>query len=203
MEELAKLELWRQLVVLVPLAVVLVIAAWTDYKERKVFNKLTYPAFFIGLIVHTIAFGPMGFLTALGSAVLAFFLGLFILPFGVIGGGDIKLLVGIGAFLGYKGLAHVAYWAVWFGAGFGLLNAGIRGYLPTMIKRMFRYFRGIFRALIFQELALKEDLETDDQHSWIPFAISILAGGIMAYYEALTGWPGFWDLFLRALGFRA
>ena len=67
MSELLKLELWRQLIVLAPLGLALLIAAATDLRERKVYNWLTYPLFFVCLITHTIAMGWAG----LGSGLLA------------------------------------------------------------------------------------------------------------------------------------
>ena len=120
MKAIAALELWKQLVILVPLGVVLLISTYTDLKERKVYNKVTYTAFFVGLVAHTIAFGPMGFVWALVAALATFFacLVFFIfIPAGGFGGGDLKLLTATAAFVGGQGIMAVSWLAPQSSAG--------------------------------------------------------------------------------------
>ncbi len=196
MEELAQLEPVRQAVVLVPLAVVLLVSAYTDYRERKVFNKITYPAFFVGLACHGIALGLDGLLSGLGAAALTLVIGLALLATRVIGAGDIKLLIVVGAFLGFLGLAQVTFYSVLAGAVGGLVVAAINGYLWDMLKRLGRFLRGIYRTIAYQSSVMTEKMERDER-SWIPFAIAILFGGIFAWTDAVYRWPGLWGYFAR------
>jgi prepilin peptidase CpaA len=200
MDELVKLEPVRQAVVLLPLAVVLITCAWTDYKERKVYNKVTYPAFFIGLATHMIAFGLGGFVDAFLAALIAFAIGLFLLATRLVGGGDIKLLIVVGAFLGKAGLAEVTFYSVLAGGVGGLIAATFNGYLWEMLKRLGRWFRSLYRAIVYRSKHMAEELERDER-SWIPFAIAILAGGILTWTDAAYDWPGLWEIFVRAWSF--
>jgi prepilin peptidase CpaA len=75
-------------------------AAVTDQRSRKVPNWLTVPAFVAALVVHAAAGG----LTGLGFSLLGFSTGfglLFLLwLLGGSGGGDVKLMGALGAWLG-------------------------------------------------------------------------------------------------------
>jgi len=197
MDELVQLELWRQLVVFVPLGIMLLVSAWTDFRHRKVYNKVTYPAFFVGVVAHGIAFGWAGLGWGLLAAVVMLVIGLFMLPFGWIGGGDVKLLTAAAAFLGLKGLAQLSFYSVLVGAAGGLLIALLNGYLWDMLARMFRYIRGWLRFLVYRTKEVREPLERDER-SFIPFAISVFLGGVIAWVDAVYGWPGLWDIFARA-----
>src|SRR5437667_5958119 len=77
-------------------------AGVTDARWRRIPNWLTYPAVVIAIVLHSIAEGWHGArLSLLGTALG---LGL-LLPFVLVrslGGGDWKLMGGLGAFFGYN-----------------------------------------------------------------------------------------------------
>ena len=201
MEPLLELELWRRLVILIPLAIVLVIAAYTDARERKVYNKLTYPAVGVGILAHGIAFGLSGFLDALlaaGATLVGGFLLFLVLPRGWLSAGDIKLMVVVAAFLGLLGLGEMLFYSVLAGGVLGLGMAAVNGYLWEMLARMGRYLRGLFRAVAYRSEMVKEELERDPR-SRVPFAVAMLAGTILAYTDAAYQWPGLLALYLNAL----
>lgn len=108
-------------------------AAVTDQRMRKVPNWLTVPAFAAAVVVHT----ATGGLAGLGFSLLGFATGfglLFILwVFGGGGGGDVKLMGALGAWLGAK-LTVLVFLAsavvillLTIGAmSYGLINGGMR-----------------------------------------------------------------------------
>lgn len=196
MNAVASLPLWGQILLLAPLGAVLAAAAFTDVRERKVFNKLTYPAFILGLILHPIA---MTSFTALGASLLAgmlaLLIGILILPLGWIGGGDIKLLAVVGTFLGLKGLGEVFFYSVICGFILGMAMALFSGYLLEMLRRLFIFLRGLLRVLMYRTKNVAEPLEKDPR-SRMPFAVAIFAGGILAWLDAFYGWPGWLEVYL-------
>lgn len=88
-------------------ATLLVWAAWIDGRELRVPNWLTYPMAISGLLYNFFAFGWGG----LGMALVGLVVGLLcLMPLYAVGGmgaGDVKLMAGVGAWLGW----YVTFWA--------------------------------------------------------------------------------------------
>lgn len=97
MEEVATLPL--DLLTTGGLVLVAGAGAWFDVRERRVPNWLTVGGLGLGLALGALA-GPEGFLAALAGAGLAFLVALPVFLAGGLGGGDVKLLAAVGAFLG-------------------------------------------------------------------------------------------------------
>ncbi|HQX49072.1 MAG TPA: A24 family peptidase [Planctomycetaceae bacterium] len=81
---------------------ILILAAWIDGRELKVPNWITFPMILSGLVYSTC----VGGLGGLGAGVLGMCVGLLtLLPLYAVGGmgaGDVKLMAGIGAWLGWE-----------------------------------------------------------------------------------------------------
>ncbi|TXD33660.1 prepilin peptidase [Lujinxingia vulgaris] len=187
MQPFTELPLWSQLLVMVPLVVICLIAAITDFRERKVYNTFTYPGVIIGLVAHTLAFGWAG----LGSGLLAAFtvlvVGIIILPFRWLGGGDIKLLAMIGAFVGFSGLYVVFFYATLVGLAMGITLSVANGYITELIKRLWLVMKAMFFS-ITSRTNLGVKMETDER-AYLPFAIPIFFGVLLALTDAYAGWP--------------
>src|SRR6185503_3388038 len=97
-------------------------ACVTDLRSRRIPNVLTFGAAGAGLIYAGVTGGWSG----VGAASLGWFIGAmaFIVPFalGGLGGGDVKLLAAIGAWLGPAG----AFWvALYTGVAGGVMALGV------------------------------------------------------------------------------
>ena len=81
---------------------ILILAAWIDGRELKVPNWITFPMILAGLIYCTYVGGAGG----LGAGLLGMSAGLLtLLPLYAVGGmgsGDVKLMAGVGAWLGWE-----------------------------------------------------------------------------------------------------
>jgi prepilin peptidase CpaA len=76
------------------------LAAWLDFRTRKIPNWLTVPAFFLGLGLSTLLGGWPGAKASLEGAGLALALLLPLVLLRALGAGDWKLMGAAGAFLG-------------------------------------------------------------------------------------------------------
>ena len=114
------------------LVVVLLVASWTDVKSRRIPNWLTLAGMIAGLAVRA-SMGP----GPLADGALGIGLGLLLAaPFfalGALGGGDAKLLMAVGAFMGPADLARASLVIALVGGLIALLQAARRGVLlPTL-----------------------------------------------------------------------
>lgn len=94
---------------LIPSAVVLialVVATVTDLRKFKIHNLLTLPLLVLGFVYHGIVSGTDGLLFSLWGTLFGGGILLVLFLLGGIGGGDVKLLAGVGAWLGIM----VTFW---------------------------------------------------------------------------------------------
>lgn len=82
-----------------PLLAVLIAAAIQDWKQRRIANYLTLPLLLAG-IVHSILHGNIGWQSSLLGITTGFCLTIILFIMQAMGGGDVKLLSAIGAWLG-------------------------------------------------------------------------------------------------------
>ncbi len=119
-------------------------AGITDLRWRRIPNWLTYPAIPCAVILHSMAGGWHGAkLSLLGTALG---LGL-LLPFVLIrslGGGDWKLVGGLGAFFGPQRLMEVLVWAVLINGVMALCLIIWRRRVGQTLRNMGRMFAAFF-----------------------------------------------------------
>ncbi|MEP3481887.1 MAG: A24 family peptidase [Fuerstiella sp.] len=108
-------------------SVVLIIAAWIDGKELRVPNYITLPMILTGLIYQTVAGGFGG----MGAGLLGMCVGLMcLLPLYAVGGmgaGDVKLMAGIGAWVGWQITAYSFAVSVVVGAFMAVVMVAVSG----------------------------------------------------------------------------
>jgi prepilin peptidase CpaA len=94
-----------------------------DLHSRRIPNALTLGAAVAGLVYAASSGGVAGVGASFSGWLLALALWIPIYALGGMGAGDVKLMAGIGAWLGPGAVLHAALYAAIAGAGFGLALA--------------------------------------------------------------------------------
>jgi len=158
------------------LMVVLVgIAVYTDVRSEKIPNQLTAPFAIAGLVVSVALHGVDGLLSSLEG--LGVGLAVFLLSslFGrLLGGGDIKLLMAIGAI---QGPLFLVWTAVYMALVGGVLAIGVSVARKDFLASLRRLGGGLMMRL-FARTPL--DVKDAKPAGRLPYAIPIAIGSIVA-----------------------
>jgi prepilin peptidase CpaA len=112
------------------------IACVTDLRTRRIPNVLTFGAAAVAIVFH----GVVGGLAGVQGAVLGWLAGTaMFLPFfllGGMGGGDVKLLAALGAWMGPRDAFYLAIYASLAGGVMAIAVSIGRGYLTTAFRNL-------------------------------------------------------------------
>jgi prepilin peptidase CpaA len=107
-------------------------AAWWDASAHRIPNQLTV----MGLAAALVLRAPRGldaFVEGLAGVGIALLVSLVLYALRAIGGGDVKLLAAVGAFLGSTQIVGALGLIAVLGAAFALLSVVRKGVLPLLI----------------------------------------------------------------------
>ena len=116
----------------VALSALMLAAAVFDVRSRRIPNALTVSGFVVAIALRFVA-GPGAGIDGLTGAVLAFVLCLPFFVLGVLGGGDAKLLMAVGAFMGPRDLLMAMLLIASIGGIVAVLDAARRGILLPVL----------------------------------------------------------------------
>ena len=149
-------------------------AAGMDWATSRIPNWLTLTGLVAALLLRALSGSVVNGLEGCG---VAFGVALVLYALGAVGGGDVKLLAGVGAFLGMKeiagGLAAIAV----AGAGFALLYVIQRGLLPLLLLNTFELLKSwrSFRTVRSRTLGSPGALT-------VPYGIPIAVGTLFWWF---------------------
>jgi prepilin peptidase CpaA len=154
-------------------------ACITDWRSRRVPNVLTFGAALAAFVV----FGVSGGLRGLAWSAAGWLVGcLLFLPWFLLrgmGGGDVKLLAALGAWLGPGLVVWVALYGAVAGGVLAVAVALYRGYLRAMV-------RNVWNLLMFWRLAgiqpHPELTLASAASPRLPYAFPIMAGAVAALW---------------------
>ena len=180
----------------VVLAGVLITAAIFDLRGGKVYNAVTYPAILAGVAFGAAAGAAagnwkggiedhiLGFGFGFGVLLVAFLLG-------GMGGGDVKLMGAVGAFLGWPGVLHALFYSFLVGVVVGLIMMVWQGRTLAVLKRL----AVAVRLLPIPGIKMDEAIPADSLR--VPFAFAVCIGRRHRTAEGggATGLPGWAEEF--------
>ncbi len=114
----------------------LLYATVCDFRSREIPDWISVAIVALTLLVVCLGQHPRGWSGALTGFALASLVGLGAFAIGFLGGGDVKLLAGIGAWLGPLGWFEMLFWVALAGGGLAVI-ASLRGqrdyaYVPAI-----------------------------------------------------------------------
>lgn len=129
----------------VPAVLIVLIAAavYTDMRHGKIYNKLTLTCIALGMVLSLLSAGLRGLAESVAGIGLIMLLFLLFAPRAGIGGGDVKLMMAIGALMGVR----FAVWSL-------LFTAAVGGLLAVVVMARQRVLAGTVRDM-FTNLLLK------------------------------------------------
>jgi Flp pilus assembly protein protease CpaA len=166
-----------------PLYVLVGIAAVTDLRWNAIYNWTTYPGLLLGLALRWSDGGWSGLEDALWGALACGGIMLVCYVFFPIGGGDLKLLTMIGAFLGWQRGVEALMWTFVLAGAAGIAMVVWQIGAIAILQRVFRQLRTMWRAKGYVPLT-DEDREPLKRTMFL--APAALAAVVMVTWEM---WP--------------
>jgi prepilin peptidase CpaA len=155
-------------------------ACVTDLRSRRIPNVLTFGAALAGLAAHVWLEGIAGVKTAAGGWLLGTvcFMPFFLLR--GMGGGDVKLLAALGAWLGPEDTLPLALYSLAAGGVIGVVVALASGYLRTALNNI----RGMLLYWRASGLRPVPDMTLETSNGpRLAYALPILAGTVITLWH--------------------
>ena len=131
----------HRLLTVLPMLSLLIFAAAQDLRTRKIRNWLTLGLVLTGIAHSLVSAGALTPTVTLGDSLLGtvagFGLPLTLFIIGALGGGDVKLLAGVGAWLGVWGVVEVFLAAAIVGMVIVLAQCAVKGRLKVLFSNTF------------------------------------------------------------------
>lgn len=150
-----------------------------DLRTRRIPNALTLSAAVAGLVFHVATSGLAGLPTAVGGWLLGLLLLLPYFALGGMGGGDVKLVAALGAWLGPQDTFWLTIYAGLAGGAIALVVIVARGYATRAITNVFSIFNYWFYAGIKPVPGMTLASSTSPR---LAFAIPILVGTVVTLW---------------------
>jgi prepilin peptidase CpaA len=182
---------------LLPLALLLIAAAWSDVKRHRIPNVLVASGALLAMVLHTWLPAGQGFASQLpgGLGFLASLeglgLGLLLLfpcfALGLMGAGDVKLIAMVGAFLGPEQLLGALLCIALSGGVFSLLIAMRKGLTAVVMRNVVSVLGG---GVLPVAVVAGNSSARINGNNLMPYAVPIAVGTfayvLFALYQA--GW---------------
>ena len=179
------------MVMLAPLFVLLLIAAATDVRTRRIPNWITITLLVTGVAQSFVGLGLVTPAQSLLGALVGLAVPLTIHMLGGLGAGDVKLLCGIGAWVGPRNIVLVLAAAALTGLVLVLVQATVQGRLKLLARNTGLL---VLSLINLPRLGLKQVIETGQRCQSVakplPYAVTVLVGAVGLFILSIVRTPG-------------
>ena len=163
------------------LVAILGVAVFTDLRERRIPNKLTVSGLLVGLAIAAAMEGGLPVSAAAGAG-FALAIAFPFVALGAVGGGDAKLLMAVGAFVGPGGLLSVALYGALAGGILAVGSAIRRGTILPVLQNSVRLF---VHLITLGRHGERYGLDSPKAHT-VPYGLAIAAGALVTWFFPLS-----------------
>ncbi|MHB9106409.1 MAG: A24 family peptidase [Armatimonadota bacterium] len=146
----------------------------TDLRVGKIFNLVTVPCALAGLALGAMAGGLMGAGDRLLKVVMVFIITMLLSPLSKLGGGDVKLLMAVGALQG----VHFTLWALLFTGVAGGLLALVAAARRRLVKQT---AVNMMTNMVSLSAGVPTDLAAGSALGKIQYSLAIALGALAAW----------------------
>ncbi|HAR43885.1 MAG TPA: hypothetical protein DCS07_14830 [Bdellovibrionales bacterium] len=166
-----------ELVIYYAIPLISLVALFTDLVWGRIFNWFTLPVFCLGLVASFYVSGFSGLGTGLLGAVAGLVLFGWLFALRVMGGGDVKLLMALGAWTDPKYVFETAILSILLGGVLAALLLLAKGRLPDFSRRLYRFLLSVF----IRELEIQAPVV--DRKLTMPFGIPIAIAAVWVLFD--------------------
>ncbi|MGH9773578.1 MAG: A24 family peptidase [Candidatus Acidiferrales bacterium] len=162
-------------------------AAYSDWRFRRIPNRLTVSAFLLGLTLNSVAWGWHGTRNSLIGAAIPMLALLPLVMMRGLGAGDWKLMVALGSILGWAEILLVLLASV-FVAG---MIAFVQVIRQRRAKEALANMWGVLRVFAVFGIIPNGEISLDNPNAaTLPFGVAAAAATVMCYLGllAVTKW---------------
>lgn len=174
------------ILVSIALAVALITATVTDLRRQRIYNWLTFPLIIAGFATHTVFGGFAGLKFAAGGFAIGFVAMAIPYFMGAMGAGDVKLMAGIGAWLGPEATFTAFLFTCLAG---GLYAIGILAFDRKLLMAVLRNVGNAFCVLLATRKFNFAPITTEKVMPRLCYGAAIAVGTVVAMgmHAWLTG----------------
>jgi prepilin peptidase CpaA len=174
------------ILIVIALAIALVTATVTDIRNQRIYNWLTFPLILAGLATHTVfggfaglKFAAYGFALGFVAMVIPYFMG-------VMGAGDVKLMAGIGAWLGMEATLTAFLFTCIAG---GIYALAVLATNREILKRVLRNIAATFSVFMVTRKFEFAPVTAENAMPRLCYGVAIAVGTVVAMgmHAWLTG----------------
>jgi prepilin peptidase CpaA len=171
-----------------PFVLIMVLAAASDVLTRRIPNAVTVAGILAAPVLWGLAGGPAVALASLLGGGLALVLGMILFALGALGGGDAKLLVVTGAFLGPAGFIWVAASVLVIGITGGALALALALVEGSLLATLGRAWRLALHLTTLGRAGAPRDVESPGALN-VPYGVAIAAGSVLTWLVFTSALP--------------